>query len=131
MGTRSIIRVIEDGQVLMHMYQQFDGYLSGVGRELYDFLKDMHMANGFNSSTPTPFANGAGCLAAQLVAHFKTKPGGCYLFRTDSEGEEFNYDIIFTDDMLNFTVKVGYYSQVWEGTIAEFGAYLDNPPEIN
>ncbi len=133
MGTRSIIRVIADDQVYVHMYQQFDGYLAGVGKELFDLLKDMHIVNGYNDSTPKPFANGAGCLAAQIVAHFKAKPGGCYLQPVDSDGEEFNYDVIVQeasgwlgggDKPGRIRIKVNYYDTEWEGNVAEFGELI-------
>lgn len=84
MGTRSNTVVIETGGgkefVLLNMYRQFDGYLSGHGKELYAFLFPLVMCNGLPSGDKeVKFANGAGCLAAQLVAHFKTGAGGIYI----------------------------------------------------
>lgn len=40
-------------------------------------------------------ANGYGCLAAQLVKHLKTEPGGIYIYPVDSIdcGEEYTYTI--------------------------------------
>lgn len=84
MGTRSTTVVIETGgekeQILLNMYRQFDGYLSGHGKELYEFLFPITMCNGLPCGDKgAKFANGAGCLAAQLVAHFKVGAGGIYI----------------------------------------------------
>jgi hypothetical protein len=61
------------------MYRQFDGYPSGHGAELSDFLDGRSSVNGFNSSTPPNAYNGMGCLAAQMIAYFKTSVGGVYI----------------------------------------------------
>ena len=80
MGTRSLTHVIETWndktgkqkkQCLMTMYRQYDGYPSGMGDELADFLKDGVVVNGIGMDEKRRVFNGAGCLAAQLVAHFK------------------------------------------------------------
>ena len=40
------------------------------------------------------FANGMGCLAAQLVAHFKKSVGGFYIHAiTDSVGVDYEYHV--------------------------------------
>ena len=38
MGTRSLTFVYEDKTPILNMYRQFDGYPSGHGQELADFL---------------------------------------------------------------------------------------------
>jgi len=54
------------------MYRQFDGYLSGHGKELAEFLGSGKIVNGINSSQGDGRVfNGADDLAAQLVAWFK------------------------------------------------------------
>ena len=96
MGTRSLTRVIDqDKRILVVMYRQFDGYPEGHGAELCDFLKPMKMVNGYTNPDAKNEANGAGCLAAQLVAHFKTGVGGFYLEPTDTtdSNQDFEYDI--------------------------------------
>lgn len=61
------------------MYRQFDGYLEGHGKDLADFLSGFKLVNGISGDEPPKFANGMGCLAAQVVAHFKNEPGGIYI----------------------------------------------------
>ena len=79
MGTRSITFVYEEDEAVVCMYRQFDGYPSGHGAELSDFLDGRSSVNGFNSSTPPNAYNGMGCLAAQMIAYFKTSVGGVYI----------------------------------------------------
>ena len=83
MGTTSETIVVDDGEEICVLYGSCDGYLSGHGKELVDFLKTRKVVNGWGNSTPKGImeANGAGCPAAQLVAHFKNQfpVGGYYL----------------------------------------------------
>lgn len=75
MGTRSNTVVRDGRQVVAVMYRQYDGYLTGHGRDLLDFLTGFEIVNGFNDThreVGKKVANGAGCFAAQLVTHFKT-----------------------------------------------------------
>lgn len=74
MGTRSLTRIIDsNGDCIINMYRQFDGYPSGHGRDLFDFLDGFNIVNGYNGQEGPKAANGAGCLAAQLVTHFKRR----------------------------------------------------------
>jgi hypothetical protein len=80
MGTRSNTVVINDGVKILNLYRQFDGYPSGHGAELAAFLAPLKMVNGYGIGTEAePQFNGMGCLAAQLVAKFKTGVGGFYI----------------------------------------------------
>lgn len=92
MGTRSLTRFIEDGKPIVCLYGQYDGYITGHGRELANVLRDGRMVNGLRGGTEKVF-NGAGCLAAQVTAAFKDGPGGHYLYSPDSEDEEYTYDL--------------------------------------
>lgn len=80
MGTRSltIIKDTEDKEIII-MYRQFDGYIGGHGAELFEFLENLVVVNGIGNRTPAKAANGMGCLAAQIVEHFKDGIGGIYL----------------------------------------------------
>ena len=50
MSTRSLTFVKDDtNRVVMNMYRQCDGYPSGLGAELYEFLKDIKMVNGLGA----------------------------------------------------------------------------------
>lgn len=110
MGTRSLTHVVDtNGLVLVTLYRQFDGYPVGHGMELAEFLKGMTVVNGFNSSTPKKSANGMGCLAAQLVAHFKTEIGQFYLMAPGISdcGEVYTYTVSLIDGVLMIKVSDG------------------------
>ena len=95
MGTRSLTFVYNDqGKPIINFYRQYDGYPSGHGAELAAFLAPLTVVNGFGGDT-TNLANGMGCLAAQLVAHFKDGCGGFYLHpvtETDC-GQDYEYHV--------------------------------------
>lgn len=100
MGTRSLTRVKDDaGNIILTMYRQMDGYVEGGhGDELVAFLEGMVITNEITlGNQPEKSANGIECLAAQLVAHFKTGVGSIYLYPSDSLDEEFNYTIELVD----------------------------------
>ncbi len=69
----------EDVQTYGCIYKQFDSYLSGLGLELYDFLKDMKIVNGISNRNTGKIANGSGCLYAQLISYLKNKHGGRFM----------------------------------------------------
>ena len=78
MGTRSTTRVVCGNVTLVVLYRQFDGYISGHGAELAAFLSTQRLTNGIplreKPGEGKVWSNGPGCLAAQLVAHFKKGP---------------------------------------------------------
>jgi hypothetical protein len=81
------------------MYRQFDGYPSGHGAELAEFLASGKMVNGLSGDDTSVF-NGMCCLAAQMVAHFKKEPGGIYLMVPTpgaDHGQEYEYHVRFED----------------------------------
>ena len=123
MGTRSTTTVLSNGQPLVNMYRQMDGYPSGHGTDLYDFLKDIKMVNGIGGDTEN-IANGAGCLAAQLVELFKRGPGGIYLVPLGQE-EEYNYfiDVDFDTGAIKVTVTDGGEKPLFKGTRKSFGKF--------
>ena len=104
MGTRSLTHII-DGEVnfkktkpsnktLLTLYRQYDGYLTGHGLDLAEFLQDISIVNGISEDTERK-ANGMGCLSAQLIAHLKDGVGNIYVYPPDSKDcwEEFTYYI--------------------------------------
>lgn len=125
MSTRSLTFVKDDeGSVLVCLYRQSDGYPTGHGQELKEFLAPFHLVNGIGSRNPQgPIANGMGCLAAQLVAQFKTDVGGIYLYPTDTKdaGQDFVYVIARTKgtDTLSVTIASSYAGTLYDGPIAE------------
>ena len=95
MATRSLTYVYDECKPVVCMYRQFDGYPSGHGKELAEFLLSGKMVNGLGGDEGRVF-NGVECLAAQMVAHFKKEPGGIYLvvpeFGADHD-QEYEYHI--------------------------------------
>lgn len=104
MGTRSLTFVHSGNlksPVLMCMYRQMDSYFEGHGEELKEFLETISIVNGIGLAEKRKVANGMGCLAAQLVSHFKGDGvGGFYLYPIDSSdcGEEYVYHIYLDGD---------------------------------
>lgn len=118
MGTRSTVRFYSEfdkEEPIVSVYQQYDGYIEGVGHDLANFLKNKTIINGFgiDQTMNKGFANGMGCLAAQYVAENKTEIGGFYL-TTKDDYQEYNYEVRFIDN--KFVIKVNYYDNVFEGT---------------
>jgi len=99
MGTRSLTVVQErwtgdeEPTEVMVMYRQMDGYPTCHGQELADFLAPLTMVNGMGDERQ--IANGMGCLAAQIVQHFKNGPGGIYLYASGVRdcGEDYVYTV--------------------------------------
>ena len=70
MGTRSLTFVYEGEKPIVNMYRQFDGYPSGHGAELAEFLTSFdEVVNGLPVGDNRRLANGMGCLAAQMIAN--------------------------------------------------------------
>jgi hypothetical protein len=80
---------------LLTIYRQMDGYPSGMGADLVAFLRDRHIVNGYDASTPAVASNGMGCLAASLVATLKDGIGNIYVYLAGSRDcdEEYVYTI--------------------------------------
>lgn len=121
MGTRSLTYVFDtDGSAVVCMYRQFDGYLAGHGKELADFLNGFEIVNGYGSAMPK-LANGMGCLAAQLVSHFKVGTGGFYLEVPklgNDFGQEYEYHV-YQDKIVVYT-DYSERKTVFTGTWTEF-----------
>lgn len=118
MGTRSTVKFyseFDQEEPVVSVYQQYDGYINGVGYDLAIFLKEKTIINGIHSGQTMDkgFANGMGCLAAQYVAENKTEIG-CFYLTTKDDYQEYNYEVRFIDD--NFVIKIKYYDNIFEGT---------------
>lgn len=115
MGTRSIIKFVEKWQdaenELVTIYQQYDGYINGVGYKLAEWLKEKTIVNGFGSKDVTNCCNGAGCLAAQFIKDFKDGIGYLYIYPSDCEPQDYNYRVLIdetktgkADDLITIVV---------------------------
>lgn len=129
MGTRSITRIYqgtpdEKPKAVVQMYRQMDGYPSGHGAELAEFLEGMTIVNGITDYNAKKVANGAGCLAAQMVAHFKTELGSIYL-EPVGPNEWVDYEHhVFAEDNQPIVVRVKLFRRkVFEGPVDEFAGF--------
>ena len=154
MGTRSLTRVFstyndekKNKQVteqLVNMYRQYDGYPEGHGMELADFLKGGKVVNGIGANETQVVFNGAGCLGAQMIAHFKNGAGGIYIepISANNCGQEYEYEVIVDFDTKELTMKcivVGYIDSkgnykngkkvLFEGKPSEFEQFVEELEE--
>ena len=122
MGTRSLTYVYDNNEPIVCMYRQFDGYPSGHGKELAEFLKPIEIVNGLRpGGDENKIANGAGCLAAQMVAHFKDEPGGIYLQSvTNQDYDWIDYIYRIYVDSNTLTYKVSVDSELEKCSIGKF-----------
>ena len=127
MGTRSLTRVFQTYRnenknkqekfQLVNMYRQYDGYPSGHGLELAEFLNSGKVVNGIGSMDDKRILfNGADCLAAQMIAYFKKEAGGFYIKSINAKncGQEYEYHILVDSDTMEITLKcyeVGYMNK--------------------
>jgi hypothetical protein len=110
MGTRSLTFVYDDAEPVVCMYRQFDGYPTGHGAELAEFLNT------------TDSYNGMGCLAAQLVSYFKKEPLNFYLHapilgRDDCQEYEYhvhNDKVLVTTPLAEEILFLGSWKQLAE-----------------
>ena len=125
MGTRSLTYVYDnDDDAVVCMYRQFDGYILGHGAELIEFLQQFTMVNGIRVGETRKVANGMGCLAAQLIAHFKVGAGGFYLYPTTQNqdcGQEYEYHVYQDKIVVKDPDNI-----MFEGTWEEFQEYVIN-----
>lgn len=139
MGTRSLTIVSTvDGTKFLNMYRQFDGYPSGHGAELFEFLDGMQIINGISDQRAGEAANGAGCLAAQMVGHFKKQIGGVYIYPVDAIdcGQDYTYHVTVTEKSWGseatpgIAIKVESYSATpFEGNVEDFGKFCKQDGE--
>jgi len=133
MGTRSIIKFVENGATVCAIYQQFDGYLSCVGKKLADFCESGKLVNGIPVGEKGKFFNGVGCLAAQFIAENKDGAGGLYIYRADCEEQECNYEVHADRDdaykPLPLRISYAAYGEKFTGSLAEFQDYIKSSIE--
>ena len=103
MGTRSktsfIEKIGDERNHLVSVYQQYDGYIEGVGYDIANYILSKEICNGIRLGRDTSkLANGFGCLIAQFIRDFKTDVGGLYIVNED-DIPEYNYNIIFDRDL--------------------------------
>lgn len=115
MGTRSTIKIFdEEGEQLVNIYNQYDGYPSGVGIDLARMLLNRKITNGYTIEQEEEgnWSNGMSCLAAYIIMEFKKKAGigGTYIHRP-SDSQSYNYEVRYIPD----DPKAGMWSRT--GTV--------------
>jgi hypothetical protein len=105
MGTRSTTTIFtQEYKPLLTMYRHMDGYVSVHGKELATFLANRKIVNGYGCGTEANVSNGMGCLAASMIAHFKTEIGGIYVVNA-GDFELYNYNILLQKGELVISVS--------------------------
>jgi hypothetical protein len=101
MGTRCLTFVYEGDKPVINLYRQYDGYPEGHGAELARLLTRGELINGLTDRNQVAF-NGMGCLAAQVVAHFKQSVGGFYIHSVEETecGQDYEYHVYEKDRQL-------------------------------
>jgi len=122
MGTRSLTYVYVEDTPVICMYRQFDGYPSGHGVELAEFLTQIEMGNGISGEPELfSFANGMGCLAAQMIVNFKKSPGGFYIYPVELDQacwQEYEYHVYEKQVVVKNPTEV-----IFEGSYEEFMSF--------
>lgn len=127
MGTRSTTTIIDnDGQRLVMIYRQFDGYPTGMGADIKNILDDgkAKLVNGYGLDQDNPqIFNGMGDLAAYLIGKLKTSGektiGNVYIFPPDNGGEEYNYTLSVKNDQVHLTLE-GHGYDLYDGPLVDF-----------
>lgn len=136
MGTRSLTFVYHGKKPIINMYRQYDGYPSGHGADLVDFLAKGKLVNGIGADTRV--FNGMGCLAAQLVTNFKDGAGNIYLYPVTSKdcGQDYEYHIYEDEENNGFKIVVyncgvnffgltqsEQHDKIFEGNLLQFAEF--------
>ncbi|PCI19445.1 hypothetical protein COB64_03880 [Candidatus Wolfebacteria bacterium] len=138
MESRSLIKVIqlyshEDHNgiektarnILVNIYTQMDGYIEEHGRYLAEFLKDFRIEEDCHPSEDIKVADGACCLAVQILVHLQKWKGYIYLlpFDVDECGQRYEYYITVDEDIMTIDMKVIdvlHNKSFFEGTPEQF-----------
>jgi hypothetical protein len=147
MGTRSLTVFVNHGEEIAVLYRQYDGYPSGMGKDLSEFLIGLEVVNGIpTNQSYKRYANGGACLAVQLIHYLKQKDafnpcqqnahgaaGNYYLYKAETRdvGEEWIYTLS-CDDTPNIHVKVEEVASEKVYTFSnakEFKTWIDNQKE--
>jgi hypothetical protein len=123
MGTRSLTFVYDGDVPVINIYRQYDGYPSGHGHELAQFLDSKTLVNGYAKQNSAQ-ANGMGCLAAQLIVQLKHGIGGIYIYPVSSTDCFQDYEYHVYEDRV---VVKDPTAVIFEGTWEEFSQFCLDP----
>ncbi len=126
MGTRSLTYLYKEDaeKPFTCIYRQFDGYPSGHGLEIAEFMNSKTMVNGYNDAASQ--INGMQCLASQLIVLLKggkCEAGGIYIHHPDDTDcwQDFEYHI-WPDK-----VEIRDDSTIFSGDWKQFLEFCSNP----
>ena len=135
MGTRSLTFVYDGDVPVINIYRQYDGYPSGHGHELAQFLDSKTLVNGFGEQNDFD-ANGMGCLAAQLIVQLKHGVGEIYIYAPmvgRDHWQDYEYHVYETKVIVKSCATVydsGHYQVIFEGTWQEFAQFCLDPISV-
>jgi hypothetical protein len=116
-------------QHVMTMFNMSDSYPSGLGNDLHEFLKGMQITRGISLSRvpDQKTANGMECLAAQLVARFKTGVGGIYIYSPEivETDAQFIYVLNQAKSKEDLFATADVWMRVFEGYHPKFKMIFD------
>ena len=126
MGTRSLTFVYDGNVPVINIYRQFDGYPSGHGHELAQFLNSKILVNGYGEQNSAE-ANGMGCLAAQLIVQLKHGVGGIYIYPVTSTDcfQDYEYHVYENNVIVKDPTAV-----IFEGTWKQFAQFCLDPVSV-
>ena len=155
MGTRALIMFqrTSGGETVRYVvvYVQFDGYPSGLGLELANFLCNIRIVNGLSMEDefvgldtsqglqhlmqqlvnrgrePQPLgrvANGFEDLIAQFIALKKQRPGNMYVYPVNINAKDCGADFTYTVNEEDLSVSVNAGKRM---TFAKFRAFCCSP----
>ena len=123
MGTRSLTFVYDGDVPVINIYRQYDGYPSGHGHELAQFLDSKTLVNGYSDKNSFE-ANGMGCLAAQLIVQLKHGVGGIYIYPVSSTDCFQDYEYHVYEDKVIVKAPTAV---IFEGTWEDFAQFCLDP----
>jgi hypothetical protein len=124
MGTRSTIHIVDHSDempvTLARLYIQYDGYPTGVGRQIQEILGGKSVVNGYNDADTQ--INGPGCMGAMLIDGLKEGCGGVYLTPpAQVSSEEYDYTVTCkgAGNPIHLHV-IGHGEELYDGTLNDF-----------
>ena len=143
MGTRSTITFYKKTNdkiiPIVNIYQQYDGYLEGVGKDLCEWLENKIIVNGISPLDVGDIANGVGCLVAQFIKDKKHCVGDLYIYPIGRGQDDcdYNYSVVIEDtysrrkvkDVTTIEVDSWGEKPFFKGSIQELLDYIEKQRE--
>lgn len=118
MGTRSLTFTYgSNGEKLLCMYRQYDGYPEGHGKELATILQ-------------TTLSNGMECLSASIVAKLKTGAYNIYVYPTNTRNAEQDYEYHIHANYVEVVKTYPKRHSIFKGTDSEFLNFCNSFAEV-